>query len=174
MAFIAPALAAIGGGSAWVGAANVAMTGYSLYSSNQQAKAQSATGAFNQELAEVEARQAEASALDRMRIRASQIRKDVGQQRVSYAASGVVVSEGSPLLAYAETVDNGVKDVQAINEQGRLDAWRARLGGTISNQQAQSLASSTRTEGLANLGTSLIGMFGKLGAGSSTTATSIK
>lgn len=145
MSFLTEAFKAIGGGSALLGGVSTALSVAQFVNGRNQARAQEAVGAQNLALAEVEARQAEISALDQIRIRRRQAQQDVGRQRASFAASGVAVDEGSPLLAYAETVANAEMDVAAIRERASLDAWRARMSGTIKSSTARSLASATRT-----------------------------
>ncbi len=157
--FLSSIFKTAGKGSSIMGGINLAVQGYSLYQSRKQANQIEATGQQNAELLQLDAQQARASARDRIKIRRLQARKDVGAQRAAFAASGVAVFEGSPLLVYNETLANAQADVDAIEEETNLNILRAKMGGQIQTYQANSLAGATRINATKDFAGSILDTF---------------
>lgn len=120
-------------------------TGVSAYSSYQSGKAQQAAANYNAKLAENEALAAEqATRAETQRMR-TQAKRTSASQRASYAKSGAVISEGTPLITMAEqagemeldilnTQRTGYNSAQASRNQAKLYKYtgkQAASAGTI-------------------------------------------
>jgi len=104
-----------------LGVLSSVLTGFGKYSSGQQ---QQAAYDYNAQITletmrdQVEANQQKTSSL-------------IGRQASSYAASGVDIASGSPLLVMAATAARGARQGEQIREQGEDQAALQRYYGKI-------------------------------------------
>lgn len=140
MAFIAPAVAAMGG---WGTVAAVAAAGVTAYSAIQAGKANQAAANFNAESAQQEA---EAKA----RLTRQESQRRLGTIRANLGKSGAT-SAGTPLMVLAESAANG--EIDALNAQYTGDRQVAlyRASGT-----------NARRQGNMQAGTSLLSAAGRI------------
>lgn len=108
-------------------------TGFAIASSISAAKGAEATEKAN-------AAQANLAAADQTRERVRKLRLTSGKQRAQFAAAGVVLDEGSPLLVLDETLVIAEQDIQAIEDLRDTNVVQARLRG--SNARAKGRASA--------------------------------
>lgn len=102
------------------------------YSSFQQGQAASTAGRYNARVAEQQAESARQAAAADAETKRRQYDRILGTQRTRYGASGVIGSEGSPLLVMMQS-----------EEEAALDVARVRYGGTA---QAYGLESEARLQ----------------------------
>ncbi|MDR1817424.1 MAG: hypothetical protein LBR07_04465 [Puniceicoccales bacterium] len=102
--------------------ATVAATAYSAYSQHQQGKAQQKLNEYNAKVAENEAFAIERDAAAAAREASLQGMREAealaGRQRALYAAAGVDINSGSPLLVQAEGYGNAA--ISAANAGGAI------------------------------------------------------
>ena len=117
MAIIAGAIALLG----------AAVSAYGAIRQGQQAEA---VGRYNATVAQQQAESARQAAAADAETKRRQYERILGTQRARYGASGVIGSEGSPLLVMMQS-----------EEEAALDVARVRYGGTA---QAYGLESESR------------------------------
>jgi hypothetical protein len=139
---------------------------------NQAAEYNAAIARQNAYIQEENARLAEQRAADatrrgeieekQHRLRVSQF---IGEQRTSFAGSGVVVGSGSPLTNVQDTAAAGEYDALTIKHNAAMEAWgntmqarNERLIGQTYSTQAQMYQSQKRSPLLAAGSTMLTGM----------------
>lgn len=128
------ALAILAGGYAGLGA----------YGSMQQAKAAKQEGEYTAKMLEINAGIADAQAKDALEIGEDQesrhqaeVRKLIGEQRVSFAGSGVDISSGSALDVLEDTSFLGELDRATIANNARREAWGFTVQGTDLRNRAK-------------------------------------
>ena len=119
MAIIAGAIALLG----------AAVSAYGAIRQGQQAEA---VGRYNATVAQQQATAARQAAAADAETKRRQYERILGAQRARYGASGVIGSEGSPLLVMMQS-----------EEEAALDVARVRYGGTA---QAYGLESEARLQ----------------------------
>ena len=120
----AGAIAAILGG---------AISAYSAIRQGQQAEA---VGRYNARVAEQQATSARQAAAADAETKRRQLDRILGSQRARYGASGVIASEGSPLLVMMQS-----------EEEAALDVARVRYGGEAQGYGLESEARLQRFQG---------------------------
>lgn len=132
-----------------------ALGAYASYESGrQQKKAGEAQARYYEQQAEQERYAA--------KVKAEQYKKEaerrMGIMRASYAASGVEIGEGTPLLMLMESAAEAAKDETRIKQGGELGAWGllseanlARMGGKSAYTSGLMGAGSTLLTGAARM-----------------------
>jgi Flp pilus assembly protein TadB len=131
----------------------VAAAGASAYASYEQAEQQKKSAKYNQRVAENQAAQAKEQGKLAAESERDRQRRLLATQHVRQAASGVLTTEGSPLVVQADSVRQGQRDLQLI-EYGtdvRATGWSAEA------ELQRGQASWYRKAGAINAGVSLLG-----------------
>jgi hypothetical protein len=130
-------------------AAGVAGQSYFAY---QQAKAENAAAEWNARIFSEDAKVREAQAEQALlageheaALAAREGRQAIESGRGRYAASGVVVDEGSPLRAAAEQAGRNQYDQDMIRYNAALSAWGHRTEAASLKNQALFTASAKRS-----------------------------
>ena len=114
--YVLPALIGVGVVAALAG------TGVAAYSAVEAGHAREAAGKFNKEVAENQAQAARDQAKIAANIRETEIRRILASQTSRLGASGVIPSEGSPLLVQMESAQQGALDIARIQYSGETGA----------------------------------------------------
>lgn len=114
MAFMAPALAAMGGGSAAAGGIALASTAISAGMAISSASAQRQAAKHNARVEENAAMQADLDARESLRRFREQAKRFMGAQRAAIAGSGTLGTTGSPLEILGKTA--GDLEIQAQDQ----------------------------------------------------------
>lgn len=131
---------------------------------NKQADYQAKVAANNAATAEMEAQYAEQQGQRNAEAQRRKTAVMVGAQRARMGASGAVVDTGSFLDLTLDTVKSGELDAMALLNEGKMEAWRARVQGT--NLKAQSeLYKSSKTNPYLAVGGTLLEGAGRAGFG---------
>lgn len=101
-------------------AAATAVTAYSAYSAGEREKH---ARDYNAKMAEYQARTAREAAEVRREIYAKKAARQLATMRARYGASGVDISEGSPLLVLMESAGEAAKDELRIKYGGEAESW---------------------------------------------------
>lgn len=146
--------------------------GAGLMSASNQAKALKQQGAYQQRVADMNARQSELMAKDALergaresslvRRRARQL---IGTQRAGFAGQGVDVNSGTAIQVQDETFTMGEADALTVKNNAWREAWgyrtqaqQTRVQARIANATNRLQARNTMlTGGLSSLGTALRG-----------------
>ena len=125
--------------------------GMMAYGHYQQGRAAKAEGAaqnklyqYNARVNEAQAKEAQTKALYEANLHRRKTRSLIGRQRAGMAASGLSLSEGSPLALLAETADLGEVDTQMILREGGISrdsfesqAWQNRMTGKMAKSRGR-------------------------------------
>lgn len=148
----------IGAGGA-VGAANVALlagTGFSAISSLNQGSMAAKIGKYENEVKQQEAKDVEAAVLEKTRLMADKGRRLLASQTAEFAASGIRVNTGVPLIVAAKTEENLNADIARELTRGyqQADLLRAegRLAKTLGTRKKRMSYWDAAGESLAGLG----------------------
>ena len=106
---------------------SVVSAGVSIYSGYQQQKIANANAAAKR----IQAQREEAAAKRNAQIAAQQRKRERGKATTAYAASGVDISSGSPLIVEAEDDYQSEINEATIIAQGADTAWRSRSAAQI-------------------------------------------
>jgi len=110
--------------------AGAGVSAYGQYQQGEAAKAQArqerAWHAYNAEIARRQAIEAEQKALADAAQQRRQARQQLARMRAAYGASGVMMSEGSPLLQLEQAARDAQADVLNILRSGQIMAGQAR------------------------------------------------
>ena len=140
MAFVAPALGAVGGGSALAGLGTVLGAAGSLYSGfaqMQAAKTNAEINRVNAEIAEENARDAiQQSQLEAQETDA-RAKMELGALLADQGASGLGLSSGSFALQRKSATELAAKDRGYIRAQGNIDAAKYRQQAVDFRNQAR-------------------------------------
>ena len=112
--------------------------GVSAYSQIRQGQQAEAVGRYNARVAEQQATSARQAAAADAETKRRQLDRILGSQRARYGASGVIASEGSPLLVMMQS-----------EEEAALDVARVRYGGTAQSYGLEAEAQLQRRQGRA-------------------------
>lgn len=141
----AGATAAVGGvSSALAIGATVASAGASMYSQSQQSKAASTAARYNNKLAEQEAHNQEVQGSEAIRRQRENNRASLSELRLAQANSGLVTTEGAPLMLLGETagrMEIGIADAArnagmqaaSLRAKGAMGIWEAKQTATAAN-----------------------------------------
>lgn len=135
----------IAAGAAVIGA------GASIYSAASASSAARKQGAINEQISQADAAIAKLYTADQIRQRRDQLVQDVSTAAAQYSVSGVDVGSGSPLLAQAEIIRVGMKDIENLVVNGQLDVYRAQLGGSYSRSEAKSASTQAIVGGISGV-----------------------
>ena len=108
----------------------------SAYGAIQQGEAAAATGKYNARVAQQQADAARQAAAANAETKRRELDRVLGAQRARYGASGVIGSEGSPLLVMMQS-----------EEEAALDVARVRYGGTAQAYGLEAEARLSRFQG---------------------------
>jgi len=160
--------AAVAGSAALATAANVSLAvsaigvGLQTYSSFQEADARNDAAEYNARINEQNARTAELqakNATERGQIEEKQHRLRVGQlkgtQRSSFAASGVLVDEGSAFDTLLDTTEFGELDALTIRHNAATEAWNFKNQSSAFKNQA-TLSRQKKTSPFLGAGATLL------------------
>ena len=114
----------------WLAAAvvmSVVSAGVAIYSGYQQQKIANANAAAKR----IQAQREEAAAKRNAQIAAQKRKRERGKATTAYAASGVDISSGSPLIVEAEDDYQSEINEATIIAQGADTAWRSRSAAQI-------------------------------------------
>ena len=110
-------------------AAMVAMGGLQLAQGIGQANALNAQGEYQKAMSEINARNAEIMARKRLekgeeeaKLYGQKLNQTVGTQRVSYAAQGVDIDDGSAAEIQKQTFEIGADDIEQLRNNAFLEA----------------------------------------------------
>ena len=112
---------------------SAAVTAYSSYAQGQAA---SQAARYNARVAEQQAESARQAAAADAETRRRQLDRVLGTQRARYGASGVIPSEGSPLLVMMESEEEAALDVARVRHGGAAAAHGLGLESTILRRQS--------------------------------------
>ena len=145
-----------------VASAGTAMSAYGQYRQGQaQAQAQDYNAQVNrnnQQISEMNARQAEQAASYKENMQRDRAQRLAGAQEAKFAKSGVLMS-GSPLDLMADQAMQSEMDALALRYEGDVNAWNARARGTQYGAQAtldSFYAGNSRTAGTWAAGSTLL------------------
>ena len=137
-------------------------TGVSAYGAYQETKAQNAAAEYNARIHENNAKISEyqaQDALQRGKIEEKQFRlrlsQEQGSRRAGYAASGVVVDDGSSLDLLLDAAEYGEQDAITIRHNAEREAFDHRAAGSNSAGAAALSRLNKRSPGFA-AGTTLL------------------
>ena len=114
----------------WLAAAvvmSVVSAGVAIYSGYQQQKIANANAAAKR----IQAQREEAAAKRNAQIAAQRRKRERGRATVAFAASGVDISSGSPLIVEAEDDYQSEINEATIIAQGADTAWQSRSAAQI-------------------------------------------
>lgn len=132
--------------------AAVAAAGVSAVGAIQSGEAQKKAGAYNAQVAENNAAQAQQAAAFNEAQQRTRSARVLGAERAAQGASGVTV-EGSPLEVLAQTAQESELDALSIRYGGDVAAARARSEATLARfQGGQAVTSSYFSAGASLLG----------------------
>ena len=145
----------------------------SAYSAIRQGQQAEAVGRYNARVAEQQATSARQAAAADAETKRRQLDRILGSQRARYGASGVIASEGSPLLVMMQSEEEAALDVARIRAGGAAQAYGLeseanlqRFGGRQARRQSYLSASGTFLQGLG----SAAGTYGKRSTGTTVPA----
>ena len=104
---------------------------FSAYGAIQQGQAASDVAKYNAEVAEQEAQAARNKAAYEEGLYRDNAEKLKARQRMSFLASGVDISEGTPLLSLGESAANIEMDAMAIRYGGEAEAIKAKQAAQL-------------------------------------------
>lgn len=136
-------------------AAAVVGVGVALSSSNRAAREAEKAGEISEQLAKADEAVAKIFTADQIKQRRETLNQEISTAAARYAAGGVDIAEGSPLLVQADILRIGLEDIEALVTNGELDAYRARLGGRFSKTEASSTAAAARAQGVSAVATGI-------------------
>ena len=127
--------------------ASIVMTTVSAAISIQQGYQQKKIAQANAERLRIQAQREQQAAERQAQIAAKQRKRERARARVAFAASGVDVTEGSPLIVEAEDDYQSELNEATIRAQGADTAWKSRSEAVI--QSARGSAAVTAGYGSA-------------------------
>jgi len=150
-------------------AAGIGMQAFGMYQQGQaaaaQAKSQQVVAEYNARVAEQQAKATEQASLFESRRQAEEAERYQSSLRAGIGASGVVPTEGSPLLIEAQQAAESELENLMIGYEGQIGAGRARsqasldrLQGSIYGQRAATASRSA----MFGAGTSLLSGFANM------------
>lgn len=137
------------------GAIIVAGAALQAYSAYQQAESEEKTYRYNARVAQTQADAARAAAAAEAESAGRQYQRLIGTQRARYGASGVLASEGSPLLVMLEQEEEAALDVARIRHGGAMEAFGFEAEAAGARYHARQ---ARRTKWLRTTGTFLQGI----------------
>ena len=117
---------------------SVVSAGVSIMAGYQQQKIANANAANKR----IQAQREEAAAARNAQIAAQRRKRERGRATVAYAASGVDISSGSPLIVEAEDDYQSEINEATIQAQGADTAWRSRSAAQIESAKGSAAVSA--------------------------------
>lgn len=134
-------------------------SGVSAYSQIKQGEQAEGVGKYNARVAEQQATSARQAAAADAETKRRQLERVLGAQRARFGASGIIPSEGSPLLVMMQS-----------EEEAALDVARVKYGGEAQGYGLESEARLQRFRGKALKRQSYLGATGAILQGVSSAA----
>lgn len=113
---------------------------------------QRALAEHNAKIAELDAQQAMQDAETQAFIELQKSRMIVGEQRVGFAAGGVVTTTGTPAVLAAQEAAMAAQRVGNVMMQGQAEASRLRRGADAMRFQGRSAQLASTVGGLTSMG----------------------
>ena len=148
-------------------AASILSAAVTAYSSYAQGQAASQAARYNARVAEQQAESARQAAAADAETRRRQLDRVLGAQRARYGASGVIPSEGSPLLVMMESEEEAALDVARVRHGGAAAAHGLGLESSILRRQARQASRAGFLSGTAALLTGVSSLLGSSTGGRS-------
>jgi hypothetical protein len=126
--------------------------GVAAYSSYEAGRREKSARDYNARMAEYQAQTARQAAEARREIYAKKASRQLATMRARYGASGVDVSEGSPLLVLMESAGEAAKDELRIKYGGEAESWSLLSEA----QQQREAGEGAYTGGIISAGGSLL------------------
>jgi hypothetical protein len=152
-------------------AVSAAMSAYGQYQQGQAAAAEgeAAQGMaeYNAKLQEREAQQIEAKTAYDQRREAAAADRRMSSLRAGFGASGIVSTEGTPLLIQATQAAESEMDNLMIGYEGQQQAQASRSGASLSRLEgdiARQKGRNQRTGSFIGAGSTLLSGFGSMGS----------
>ena len=133
---------------------------YEGMSASADAKSQANIAEYNAKVQENEAKAIEQRTILESRKQAEASARMMGTMRAKLGGSGMVMTEGSPLMALAEQEMENVNENQMIGYRGVVGAQAARTQATLDRTQAKiykQKAKNVKTASYIGAGTTLLG-----------------
>lgn len=112
-----------------------------IFTSLNQASYQKSIAKYNQRVANIQADQAIKIGNEQEQAYRQQVKQLIGQQRLSYAAQGVVVDQGTAATVQEQTAKIGEIDALTIRNNAALQAWGYKAQA-VQSSAAGSMASA--------------------------------
>ena len=113
---------------------------------------QRALAEYNAKIAELDAQQAMQDAETQAFIELQKSRMIVGEQKVGFAAGGVVTTTGTPAVLAAQEAAMAAQRVGNVLMQGRAEASRLRRGADAMRFEGRSAQLASTVGGLTSMG----------------------
>jgi len=146
--------------------------GVSAYSQIKQGQQAEGVGRYNAQVAEQQATSARQAAAVDAENKRRQMDRILGTQRARYGASGVIGSEGSPLLVMMQSEEEAALDVARVRYGGEAQAYGLeseaklqRFRGTAAKRQGYLGATGSILTGVAGAGGAFKGVKPPAGGG---------
>lgn len=102
---------------------SIVSAGTAAYTVYQSKKASNEAKEYNAGIADIQANEARKRGKEEERAHRLRVARLKGEQRAGFAGSGVVVDEGSALLALEDTAYFGEQDALTVRRNAALEAW---------------------------------------------------
>ena len=132
----------------------VASTGLAIYGQRQQAQAQEQAAAYNNRLAQAEARNVESQTSEDIARQRTANRAGLASLRARMASSGVLTTTGTPLLLAGEAAGRLEVGIADAARRANMQAASLRAKGRMGVWEAEQYASAAN---LASIGTAVSG-----------------
>jgi len=132
---------------------------------------QRALAEYNAKIAELDAQQAMQDAETQAFIELQKSRMIVGEQKVGFAAGGVVTTTGTPAVLAAQEAAMAAQRVGNVLMQGRAEAASLRRGADAMRFQGRSAQLASTVGGLTSIGMGAYKTSKRLGARATSAST---
>jgi hypothetical protein len=134
-------------------------TSLSAYGMYQQAESAKAAASASEDIAAANAEAARSKAAYEEELQRDKLKTIMGQQRSRYAAAGVGINTGSPLLMLQETAAEGEKEALAIRWGGEVNAANYLNQGIMAGYEGE----QAYTAGMLSAGSTFLTGLGQSG-----------
>lgn len=132
-------------------------TAVSAYSAIQQGEAANRAARYNARVAEQQGNYARLAAAADAETRRRQLDRVLGTQRARYGASGVIASEGSPLLVMMQSEEEAALDVARVRHGGAVAAHGLQIEADLYRRQGRQAKRQAKLQAASNILTGLSG-----------------
>lgn len=115
---------------------------------------------LNQQVAEIQSKQAEEVGQFEASVSENRTASIVGEQKVSQASSGIDVNTGTAKQVQEQTAEVGAKDVQEIHNNAAMSAWGFKVKSLNLGSEATQAGLAGNTRANASLFSGESAMFG--------------